>query len=513
VIKLTQISRRDFLKIAGAATASMLTAGPLLSLTAPSSGRPNIIVILCDSLSARHLSLYGYPRQTTPNIDAFAKTSTVFHNHYSGGNYTTTGTASMLTGMLPWKHRAINLGGLVRSEFVGYNPYTLLGSDYYRFAFSQNPWPDRLISQYHEDIDRFLPPSSYSLQGEVSPLKFFSNDRALASIAVEDYLLPVQDNTVAGTALFGYLNRNRILAHSSSQKITYRQGIPQVLDSWDLVSYLNEAVSFGVYSELYRLASETTPYFAYFHLYSPHFPYCPRNDFIKLFRNDGYTPVLKPIHPLAPGIEKRFLFSHNTLYDRQIAQVDDEFGRLIANLDKDGILNNSYLIFTSDHGELFERGFFGHGDEYMYESVLHIPLIIHAPRQMQREDIYSLTSNIDVLPTILSIAGKEPAMDIDGQILPGFGGLTDEDRPIFSIYAGKNSAFGPLNKSVISMRKREYKLIVYLGYDEINQIFELYNLKSDPDELNNLALKDINTLSKMKNEFFARLNEANQQFM
>ncbi len=158
------------------------------------------------------------------------------------------------------------------------------------------------------------------------------------------------------------------------------------------------------------------------------------------------------------------------LYDKQIAQIDDEFGNLIHRLNKSGILENSYLIFTSDHGELFERGFVGHGFQLMYEPVLNIPLIIHAPGQVKREDVYALTSNIDVLPTILSIAGKESPSDIDGRILPGFGGQVDVDRPIFSVVAVDNSAFAPIKKAVISMRKGFYKLIAYLGYEEMDQV-------------------------------------------
>ena len=72
---------------------------------------PNIIVILFDAMSARNLSLYGYPRETTPFLDKFAARSTVYHRHYSGGNFTTPGTASMLTGMFQWKHRAFNVAG------------------------------------------------------------------------------------------------------------------------------------------------------------------------------------------------------------------------------------------------------------------------------------------------------------------------------------------------------------------------------------------------------------------
>jgi len=206
------------------------------------------------------------------------------------------------------------------------------------------------------------------------------------------------------------------------------------------------------------------------------------------------------------------LLGQRILYDRQIVQVDDEFGKLISELDRSEILQNCYLILTSDHGELFERGFVGHGFQYMYEPVLNIPLIIHAPHQTRHEDVFVPTSNIDILPTILSCAGKEQPSDLDGKILPSLGGQVDEDRPIFSMVAVNNSSFGKIKKAVVSMRKRAYKLIVYLGYDKMEQPFELYDLENDPEELNNLASKDVKTLSAMKDELFAHLDAANQSF-
>ena len=62
------------------------------------------------------------------------------------------------------------------------------------------------------------------------------------------------------------------------------------------------------------------------------------------------------------------------------------------------------------------------------------------------------------------------------------------------------------------MRKQTHKLIAYLGYEDLEQAFELYDLENDPDELDNLASKDINKSSSMKDEFFAYLDEANQPF-
>src|SRR5262245_33474577 len=108
---MSQLTRRETLKLMGAFAANALLAGahPLLdSLNADESQQPNIIVLLIDTLSARHMSLYGYERQTTPNFERFAARASVYHSHYSGGNFTTSGTATLLTGRYPWGHRAIN---------------------------------------------------------------------------------------------------------------------------------------------------------------------------------------------------------------------------------------------------------------------------------------------------------------------------------------------------------------------------------------------------------------------
>jgi len=193
--------------------------------------------------------------------------------------------------------------------------------------------------------------------------------------------------------------------------------------------------------------------------------------------------------------------------------LDDEFGKLLSRLKKDGLLENSYLILTADHGELFERGFAGHGFQFMYDDVLRIPLIIHAPGQTKREDVYTVTSNIDILPTLLSITGNNASLaNMDGKTLPGFGGQADNERPVFSLFAADNQAYGVLKKTVISMRKGAHKLIAYLGYKGFDQVFELYDLENDPDELNDLATKDLKVLTAMQDELFEYLDKANQPF-
>ena len=100
---MTQLSRRDVLKLIALASAS-LAARPLASLLdrRADSSSPNVIVFIFDAWSAAHLKMHGYPRMTMPNLERFADRCHVYHNHYSSGSFTVPGTASLLTGLQPW---------------------------------------------------------------------------------------------------------------------------------------------------------------------------------------------------------------------------------------------------------------------------------------------------------------------------------------------------------------------------------------------------------------------------
>ncbi|MCZ7551939.1 MAG: sulfatase-like hydrolase/transferase [Anaerolineales bacterium] len=118
------LNRRDFLKL----SASVALAGALGRLPAGSSSlraaadpKPNIIVVLFDALSAFNLSLYGYRRKTSPNLERFAERAVVYHNHHSAGNFTTPSTASLFTSAYPWTHRAYNLSSLISPQVEPHN--------------------------------------------------------------------------------------------------------------------------------------------------------------------------------------------------------------------------------------------------------------------------------------------------------------------------------------------------------------------------------------------------------
>lgn len=508
---MSQLTRRDFLKLA-----SLFAAGTVSTLTArslqPAEDRPNIIIILFDAMSAKHMSLYEYGRETTPELSRFAERCTVYNTHYSASNFTTSGVASMLTGMYPWKHRALTQGSIVKRDVIPYNPYTLLGSDYYRLMFSQNFWPDRLVAQYYDQVDDFLPQTAYSMRGNTLFKSWVGKDRLLASIAFDEFLFPAQTER-PGSAFLNYFYKSRVSHSIETQKIQpgYPNGVPEV-EGYNV--YRNEQIYKGVLTEILNLRDKH-PYFAYFHLFSPHSPYKPGGKFSRFFRNDGFSmpskEVISQFASLYPESDKALL-RKRTVYDRQIAQVDAEFGKLVDQLEANGVLDDSYLIVTSDHGEMFERGFSGHGGRLMYEPLLRTPLLVHAPKQTARSDVNIPTSNVDILPTILAIAGKEIPEIVDGRVLPGFGSTDGKDRSIFSMAAWQNSAFLPITKAAFAMLKSAYKLIVYLGYGGSDGLYELYDIDNDPEELQELSKAIPSVFERLKEEFFVRLAEANRPF-
>jgi choline-sulfatase len=172
------------------------------------------------------------------------------------------------------------------------------------------------------------------------------------------------------------------------------------------------------------------------------------------------------------------------------------------------------VIVTSDHGELFERGELGHATALMYAPVTHIPLLISAPGQTTRSDFHSVTSNVDLLPTILHNTGKEIPQWVEGKLLPGFDGAehAEADRSIFPVMAKDNAAFQSITHATFAMIKGPYELLFYTGYRGHTDRFELYHLQEDPDELQDLFSKDITTAAQMKDELLEAIHAANRNF-
>ena len=503
-----KITRRDFLKLAGLLPLSV-TAPHILNSLNTQQKQQNVLIIVFDAFSAYNMSLYGYQRQTTPNIARLADRAVVYHNHYAGGNYTTPGTASLLTGTLPWKHRAFNVGGPVEKIFTENNFFTAF-QNCYRISYSHNLLVNTLEEQLKNCIDYLMPRQSLFLNSDSVVPSFLKKDEDIYTVSWVRYF----DKRVDGVTYSLYLSFINLLMNKlieekyASLKTQFPRGIPGrnidfVLE--DAIDWLQD-----------NIEDLPQPFAGYFHFLPPHHPYRTHQDFYGHFRNDGIIHGLKPLDVFGGINEAEFLNENRMQYDEFILYVDREFDRLFSHLDQSGLLENTWIILTSDHGEMFERGHLGHQSPVLYEPVVRIPLLIFEPGRTTGTDVYQLTSAIDILPTLLQVTGQKQADWTDGVILPPYN--TSEQKPDRSIYlveAKKNKREGPLTTATVALVKGKYKLTYFFGYEKLSggERIELYDLDSDPEELNNLSSSKPETTAELLNEIKQKLSEVNEPYL
>jgi arylsulfatase A-like enzyme len=485
------ISRRDFLRLAGlvppallALTGSQLDDTQHRAQAAP-GGKMNVLIVVFDALTARNMSLFGYPRQTTPVIERLAERAYVFHRHYAGGNFTSPGTASLLTGVYPWTHRGFNYGGEMVPAFNDRNVFAQFASEYRTFAFTHNKFVNILLHQMKDHIRTWLQPSDLALASFDTLNAVFSEDFFASSEA--DGLVFWREEGPSSSFILSKLLDKRRTRQSETIKKQRRGQHPLGLPSspaktqfFTLQQAINQTSSLA--------ASGNDPFMGYVHYLPPHAPYVPNKGFYQLFNDDNHLFEPKPASIFAPGErQEKFFQTNRRNYDAFIAEVDAEFGRLYRRLKRAGALENTILVLTSDHGELFERGLMGHTTPALYDPVIHIPLVIWMPGSDQRHDIHTPTSAVDVLPTLLSLNGLPVPEWVEGGLLPEITGRPAQpDRSLFALEAKENPKYDLLKKFSLAMIQGDYKLVSYNGYQKKYEPFELYNLVQDPEELTNL---------------------------
>jgi arylsulfatase A-like enzyme len=507
----TKLPRRDFMKF--------LAMLPLLAVNRSEAGLthtsqhnaerlPNILILVFDAFSAYHSSLYGYRRQTTPNLSRFADRATVFHSHYAGGNFTTPGTASLLTGTYPWSHRALHIQGTVLDEFRHKNIFSLLGvKGYFRIGFSHNIVATSLLDQFRLDIDNFTNTRELCLADNYLADRLFPKD---FTPAVHGESLISRRGDTYSSSLFLY-ELYRLWTSIQMKSLTkqygelFPRGIP---NNHNLVFMLENAIDWT----MRQVERAPRPFLAYLHFLPPHDPYTTRREFVGRF-DDGWNPPPKPFHPLSDREPDQRLNQRRREYDEYIAYVDAEFGRLYRFMNRNGILNDTYVIFTSDHGELFERGVWGHITPVLFEPVIRVPLLISKPGQQTREDVHTPTGCVDILPTLLHIAGIDKPDWCEGEVLPAIAAeKPPPGRSIFCLEAKSNSRYGPLRKRTVSVISGRYKLVHYLGYNGYDDQYEMYDLTDDPEELDNIYPFRKSAASDLQALLRERLIRADRRF-
>jgi len=504
-----QFNRRDFLKLA-----SLLPLGMAPRLlrsvnNPPQQGKPqNVLVIVFDAWSAYNVSLYGYPRNTTPNIDRLASRAIRYHNHFAGGSFTTPGTASLLTGVLPWTHRAFDLNGKVAKPFVSRNFFSAL-QNHYGIAYTHNSWANTLLRQFSQDIDELIPRELLMIPSTNTFItRLFTRDDDTSAVSWERNTHLSDDGSAYSLFLSGLIE-NLQEKKIEDLKPLFPRGLPT--SKSDIGFTLERAREYM----LGRLTSIPQPFAGYFHFLPPHNPYNTSQKFINYFNEDGFLPIHKPRDIFATS-QKSTLQNDRRLYDEFVLYCDDEFGKLYNSLEKSGLLENTWLVLTSDHGEMFERDIIGHISDVLYQPVVRVPLLIFEPGRTTGMDVHDYTSAIDVLPTLAHVSGEPIPEWSEGIILPPFARQSQiPERSLYALRAVKNGKYAPFTIGSFIQVRGGYKLHYYFGYSQTpgDGLVRLYDLNSDPEEMNDLAALKPETTAELLHELKAKLKLVNEPYL
>jgi arylsulfatase A-like enzyme len=506
-----KITRRDFLKLAGLLPISIAAPdiGNSLGPFQQEGKKQNVIIVVFDALSAYHISLHGYQRETTPNLARLVERAVVYHNHYAGGNSTMPGTASLLTGTHPWTHRAFGLDKKkVEESFVNKNIFTAF-KNYYRLAYTHNPVADRILAQFSEKMEEHVPLEKLFLVNDTLINNLFDDDKDTASVSWVRAMKRKEEGFAYSLFLSHILEkqRERIIANLRPQ---YPGGLPHIgADDYflleDAIDWLGDT-----------LGDLPQPFLGYFHFLPPHRPYLTHKDFQSRFDKDEFVPAIKPPDLFTKEKTIEFLLRKQNDYDEFILYVDREFGRFMNKMDEMGLLEDTWVILTSDHGEMFERGILGHITPVLYQPLVKVPLVIFEPGRRSGLDIFSNTSAVDLLPTLLQVTGQAQVNWGEGDVMPPYALKEPNlERNMYVVQARKNDQYKPLTIATIVLVKGQYKLMYFFGYEELRGIerVELYDVENDPEELNDLSSSKRETANELLYELMTKLAEVNKPFL
>lgn len=411
----------------------------------PDEGR-NVILISIDTLRADHLGCYGYKRKTSPNVDLLADDGVLFLNTFCDSPWTLPSHVSMFTSLNALHHGVNGLG---------------------------NRMPSSLIS--------------------------------LADI--------LRKKNVFSTAFTG------------GGKVSARFGLSKGFDSYgesQETIYAKHAAE-HLFNRTSRWIDQNgnKNFFLFLHTYQVHGPYIPPPPYDEMFlerRIDDKPEFLKEVLGTQKNkfrsVDEEDRESVISLYDGGIRYTDEYLiGPLIAKLKELDLYDRSMIIFTSDHGEEFYEHRGWEHSHSLYNELIKIPLIIKFPDSRFRgEKIDYIARLVDIVPTVLDVLEIENSeSEMDGNsLIRLINGKEKGDREFFS-YLGPDGF--PHVPEKISVNNDSYKLILNRPFSEEDRSYfipppippvklELYHLKNDPLEEENLSHKE----RSVTQELLQRLN-------
>lgn len=226
--------------------------------------------------------------------------------------------------------------------------------------------------------------------------------------------------------------------------------------------------------------SDVNPWMMFVNIVGPHSPFDPPTEYADRYRHAKMPDVVPTMMDGKPdwvkarnlGLGPDAVLEAQRQYCAAIELIDDQVGKMVAVLAQRGMLDNTYIIFSSDHGEML--GDFGMYAKYVaYEGALRVPLIVSGPGIREGQVSDALVELIDINPTICELAGLSPQEHIDAQ---SFVPILQEE------VTEHRTETASVIENFRCIRTRDFKLI-----HNYNDAFELYDLQNDPQELHNVV--------------------------
>jgi hypothetical protein len=282
------------------------------------------------------------------------------------------------------------------------------------------------LRQFSDHIDHYIPSKKLYLNQSAPLDVLLGKDMDTVVLSRNQILLDTPASSLILSRIYSLMHARRVDRLQADYAELFPGGLPTVGGS----EFYN--LEKGINYILESVPGFKSPYLAYFHFLPPHGPYKTRREFFQHFKGDGAVFPEKPEHILTEGYRTQEMLELRQTYDDYLLYVDSEFNRLYQQLSSAGLLENTILVLTSDHGEMFERGIVRHGKATLHEPVIRIPLMLFLPGQQQRVDIFDRTTSMDVLPTLAGISRVPVPDTANGLVLPPFGSPPPADRPVGS---------------------------------------------------------------------------------
>ncbi len=414
-----------------------------------SPNNQNIILITVDTARADHLGIYGYDRDTSPNIDRLATQGTMFKYNFAAAPSTTPSHATIMTGLYPQTH------GVTASGYKIGNIDTiasLLSKEGYETAAFASA---STVKSYITNLDR-----GFDVYNE----RFY----LLEGFTLQPIVRTVLDKT----------------------GIIYNQANERRADEVNKAAFL------------WLEKNKDKRFFAWIHYFDPHAPYNPPAPYDSLYTSKNYKGNLNKDDTLDFEIEtiknkvKISREDHDyivDLYDGEIKYTDYHIGLLLKKLDELKLTDKTTIILVADHGEEFgehDETYYWHG-KYVYDTSMRVPFIIKGPEIPAGKVIdRDVVENIDIAPTIFDYLGIKTNTNFEGTDLMPL--VKDPDTPIkYEAYLLADTEAS--NASAIRTLENKY---IYTPHSKDNkENEEFYNMISDPVELSNIiSSNDTNTI-------------------